>query len=78
MQASPLRSQIDAFQRLLPTLQQDIGSRWVVVAGGESVGDFDDFASASRFVDNAYPAQDVLIRHTNAQPASIPFVAIED
>ncbi len=73
-----LAKEIDAFERLLPTLLREHGAVWAVMVGQDFKGAFRDFAAAAEFAVATFPDGKFLIRHTDMPQAHIPFIAVED
>jgi hypothetical protein len=72
-----LDEQIAAYETLLPQIKRDYGSVWVLVARSELVSTFREFSAASRYARQNFQGEQVLIRHTDAQPVeTAPFVHV--
>ncbi len=72
-----LDEQIAAYEGLLPSIKREYGSVWALVAHRELVSTFREFAAASRYAREHLGGEQVLIRHTDEQPAeTAPFVHI--
>jgi hypothetical protein len=72
-----LDEQIAAYETLLPQIKRDHGSVWALVARSKLVSTFGEFAAASRYARRNFQGEQVLIRHTDAQPMeSAPFVHV--
>lgn len=72
-----LSKEIDAFQRQLPTLKQNIGAhRWVVFLDQECKGDFPEFSDAMEFAMATFPTRDFLVREIDAPRPQLPFLMV--
>lgn len=72
-----LEKEISAFHRLLPSLRSEHRVGWVVIVGEDLSGPFSSFEEAAAFAVETFPAEDFLIRHTDAPMAQVPFVVLE-
>jgi hypothetical protein len=73
-----LSEQIAAFSNMLPQIREDFGSAWVLFANGRPVRGFKDFEQAALYAFKHYGAEQVLIRHTDDQRVTVPFVIAEN
>lgn len=77
MEATGLDREIQAYERLLPTIRQSHGSGWALVANCALVNTFSSFAVAVRFARENYGNQEVLIRHTDERTEeNAPFLHV--
>ena len=72
-----LDEQIAAYEGLLPRIKREYGSVWALVAHRELISTFSEFSAASKYAREHHGGEQVLIRHTDAQPIeTAPFVHI--
>jgi len=71
-----LDEQIEAFERLAPTLKEKHPGAWVVVARSEFQAAFPDFAAAALYAEAHFPAEQVLIRNTWPRTEFAPFILV--
>lgn len=69
-----LDKQIEAFDRLLPSIRKQKGGTWVVIARGELQDTFTDFSKAAIYAEEHFPDEQVLIRNTEAKEEFAPFI----
>ena len=72
-----LDREIQAFESMLPTLRQQVGSVWAVLVDCDFKAGFPEFQKAAEYAVANFPDRDFLIRHTHQHPAHIPFIAID-
>lgn len=72
-----LSEQIAAYQRQLPKLRKDYGSAWIRFAHGRPVDGFKEFEQAALYAFQHFDNEQVLIRHTDEQKETVPFVVAE-
>ena len=77
MTSSSLMTEIDTFEKMLPSLRSRLGSAWAVIVGQDCKGGFPDFSSAASYAVEHFQNSEYLIRHTDNCSAQIPFVAVE-
>ena len=78
MEPASLSRQIATFNRLLPALRQERGDVWAVVSADRLVESFGTFEQAAQYAAERELFGKVLIRHTNAPPAYVPFACLEE
>lgn len=76
MAVDAIDQEIIAYQHLLPAIRASHGSVWALVADATLVSTFRDFPSAARYADEHYGTRPVLIRHTDEQVETAPFVHV--
>jgi hypothetical protein len=69
-----MAEQIEAYQRLLPQIKQKYGSVWVLIAAGDLVATFKEFAGAAKYANEHLTDRQVLIRHTDRRPEFVPLI----
>ena len=74
--ATTLLQEIDAYKALLPEIRNRYGSVWALVVNRELVSTFREFSDAARYVIAHHNQEQVLIRHTDEQLETAPFVQI--
>ena len=72
-----LDDQIEAYEALLPTIKKTYGSVWALVAGRKLIETFAEFPAAARYAIEHHGGEQVLIRHTDEQAETAPYVHIE-
>ena len=73
-----LSEEIATFDRLLPDMRKNLGDVWAVVSASRLEDAFGTFEQAASYALDRGLLGKVLIRHTNAPPPYVPFVAIEE
>lgn len=76
MDAATLNREIRAYEQMLPSIISQYGAVWALVAHEKLVRTFQNFSDAARYADDHLRGEQVLIRHTDAQPDSAPFLAV--
>jgi hypothetical protein len=72
-----LAEQISAYRQMLPQLRKEHGSVWALLIDSKLVDTFQEFQSAAMFALEHFEGQQFLIRHTDEQQETIPFVIVE-
>lgn len=75
--ADDLKTEIRAFERLLPAIRRSHGSAWAVIMDERLQGAFGSFAEAAEDALRRFPGRKFLIRHTDNIPAHFPFLVVE-
>jgi len=78
MAVANLTEEIVAFHSMLPEIRNKHGSAWAVVLDQTLRGAFRDFEAAAQFAVSNFPGRPFLIRHTDEQIETVPFVFIEE
>ncbi len=73
-----LEQEISTFHRLLPSLRAERRVGWVIIVGDDFKGNFPSFEDAAAYAVAEYPAENFLIRHTDAPMAQVPFVVADN
>lgn len=73
-----LEQEISAFHRLLPSLRAQHRVGWAIVVGSDCRGTFQSFEEAAAFAIREFPAEEFLIRHTDAPMPQVPFVVVDN
>ncbi len=71
-----LDREIAAYEGMASQLRAQHGSGWVLIAHQKFVQMFGDFSEAARYANDHLKGEQVLIRHTEAQQDSAPFLAV--
>ena len=69
-----LERQLEAYHRLLPSIIAERGYGWALVANERLVEVFNDFDKAATYAEEHFPHEQVLIRHTSEERATVPFI----
>ena len=73
LEQDELQKNVAAFERLLPTLQQEYGDEYVAIASGAVVDHDQSFQAIHRRVRSRFGRQPVLIRQANAGERILDF-----
>lgn len=71
-----LSEQVQTFVRRLPEIRQQYGSAWAVQVQGKVEGAFTTFQEAAKFAMSNFAGEEFLIRHTDDEPETVPFVMV--
>lgn len=73
-----LDAQIETFEALLPSIRRKHGHVWALIAHKTLISTFPNFSDAAQYAREKLSQEQVLIRHTDEQAESAPFVHIEE